>query len=249
MTPNAPLLRLDSVSKSFGAVQAAVNISLEVHRHEVVALVGDNAAGKSTIARMIAGVNTPTSGTIYLNDHAVEITSTRQAFDLGIATVFQELALTDNLDVVSNLFLGRELSISGGLLDEQKMETQARLYLDQLGSHIPDVHVPLSSLSAGQRQCVAIARTLVSSPQLMLLDEPTASLSVTQTAEVLTHIEHLRDLGLGTIFISHNLTDVRAVADRIFVLRHGRINGIFDARTASYEDIIAAMTGARQYPQ
>lgn len=242
-----PLLRLESVSKLFGAVQAAVNINLEVYRHEVVALVGDNAAGKSTIARMVSGVYRPTMGTIYLDGNPVEIPSTRAAFDLGIATVFQGLALCDNLDVAANIFLGRELHAAVPLLAEKHMERLARQYLDQLGSRIPDVHVPLYTLSAGQRQCVAIARTLVSNPQLMVLDEPTASLSVTQTAEVLTHIEHVRELGLGTILISHNLTDVRAVADRIIVLRHGRINGVFDAQSASYEDVIAAMTGATRY--
>ena len=124
------------------------------------------------------------------------------------------------------------------------MEARARDYLDQLNSRIPDVRVPLRLLSAGQRQCVAIARTLVADPKLVILDEPAASLSVTQTAEVLNHIERLRDLGLGVIFISHNLTDVRAVSDRIEVLRHGRNNGSFDAREASYEEVIAAMTGA-----
>lgn len=247
MTPSTPLLRLESVSKFFGAVQAAVDINLEVHTHEVVALVGDNAAGKSTIARMVSGVYRPTLGTIYLDGAPVEIPSTRAAFDMGIATVFQDLALCENLDVTSNIFLGREITASTRLLSEKKMEQLARRYLDQLGSRIPDVHTPLSNLSAGQRQCVAIARTLVSDPRLMVLDEPTASLSVTQTAEVLTHIEHLRDLGLGTILISHNLTDVRAVADRIIVLRHGRVNGVFDARTAPYEDVIAAMTGATRY--
>lgn len=247
MTPPTPLLRLESVSKFFGAVHAAVDISLEVYPHEIVALVGDNAAGKSTIARMVSGVYRPTKGTIFLDGMPVDIASTRAAFDLGIATVFQDLALCENMDVTSNIFLGREIKAPTRLLSEKKMEQLARHYLDQLGSRIPDVHTPLSNLSAGQRQCVAIARTLVSDPRLMVLDEPTASLSVTQTAEVLTHIEHLRDLGLGTILISHNLTDVRAVADRIIALRHGRINGVFEARITPYEDVIAAMTGATRY--
>lgn len=243
MTAERPLLRLDHVSKSFAGVQALVDVDLVVDRHEVVALVGDNAAGKSTIARMVAGVYGPTSGAILLDGEEVEIPSTQAAHQMGIATVFQELALCDNLDVTANIFLGRELR-SGRLLDDDEMEHLAREFLDRLNSRIPDVHTPLYQLSAGQRQCVAIARTLVAEPRLVILDEPTASLSVTQTAEVLTHIERLRDLGLGVIFISHNLTDVRAVADRIEVLRHGRNNGTFDARDASYEEVIAAMTGA-----
>lgn len=247
MNPPAPLLRLESVSKIFGGVQAVVDIDLDLHRHEVVALVGDNAAGKSTIARMVAGVHQPTSGRILIDGREVLIPSTRAAFDLGVATVFQELALCENLDVVANIFLGRELREGGKLLDERTMERNARIYLDTLRSRIPDVHTPLHELSAGQRQCVAIARTLVADPRIVLLDEPTASLSVAQTAEVLTHISRLRDLGMGVLFISHNLTDVRAVADRIVVLRHGRINGVFDATQATYEDVIAAITGATRY--
>lgn len=244
MDANTPVLRLSSVSKNFGGVEAVVDVDLEVHRHEVVALVGDNAAGKSTIARMVAGVYPPSSGTIALDGIEVDIPSTQAAFQLGIATVFQELALCENLDVTANIFLGRELRHGDRLLNERRMEVLAREFLDQLNSRIPDVHTPLYLLSAGQRQCVAIARTLVASPKLVVLDEPTASLSVSQTAEVLTHIERLRDIGLGVILISHNLTDVRAVADRIEVLRHGRINGSFDATSASYEEVIAAITGA-----
>jgi len=240
---SVPLLALESVTKRFGAIEAVIDLDLVVHGHEVVALVGDNAAGKSTVARMVAGVYAPTSGTIRLDGRAVDIPSTAIAHQLGIATVFQELALCENLDVTSNIFLGREIR-SGRLLDEEAMERQARAFLDRLNSRIADVRTPLYQLSAGQRQCVAIARTLVAEPRLVILDEPTASLSVTQTAEVLTHIQSLRELGLGVILISHNLTDVRAVADRIEVLRHGRGNGSFDAREASYEDVIAAMTGA-----
>lgn len=247
MTSTPPLLHLRHISKSFGGVQAVVDVDLTVNRGEVVALVGDNAAGKSTIARMIAGVYPPTSGSIAINGITVDIPSTRAAFDLGIATVFQELALCDNLDVTANIFLGRETRAAHRLLDEQTMEDLARKYLGMLGSKIPDVHRPLCELSGGQRQCVAIARTLVADPCLVVLDEPTASLSVTQTAEVLTHITRLRELGLGVILIGHNLTDIRAVADRIVVLRHGRINGVFDAATASAEEIIAAITGATRY--
>lgn len=246
MTPD-PLLSLRSISKSFGGVRALIDVDLDLRRSEVVALVGDNAAGKSTLARIIAGVHQPDTGRILLNGRDVSIPTPRAAFDLGIATVFQELALCDNLDVVSNIFLGREIRARGRLLDDSEMDEAARTYLDKLSSRIPDVHRPLHELSGGQRQCVAIARTLVADPVLVVLDEPTASLSVAQTAEVLTHISALRDMGLGIILISHNLTDVRAVADRIIVLRHGRINGLFDAETASYEEVIAAMTGATRY--
>lgn len=238
-----PILRVDHVNKAFGAVQALTDVSLQVWDHEVVALVGDNAAGKSTLARIISGAYQPDSGQICVDGRQVVIGSPRDAFDLGIASVFQELALCENLDVVANIFLGREIRRNGMALDETQMESQARRFIDLLGGRIPDVRVALSTLSGGQRQCVAIARTLVANPDLLVLDEPTASLSVAQTADVLNHIEGLREMGKGVIFISHNLTDVRAVADRVIVLRHGRINGVFRAREATYEEIIASITG------
>lgn len=238
-----PLLRMRSISKSFGAVQALRNVDFVVRHHEIVALVGDNAAGKSTLARVIAGVHQPDAGTIELNGTPVTLPRTSAAQARGIATVFQGLALAENLDVTANIFLGREIR-ENGLLAEEHMETLARDYLERLNARIPSPHTPVSDLSAGQRQCVAIARTLVGDPELIVLDEPTASLSVAQTAEVLTHIQGLRGLGLGVVFISHNLTDVRAVADRIEVLRHGRVNGSFVAPHDAYEEIIAAITGA-----
>jgi len=238
-----PLLELASVTKHFGGVQAVVDFNLRVHRGEVVALVGDNAAGKSTVARMIAGVHQPDAGTILLDGAPVNIGSTQAAFGLGIATVFQELALVESLDVTSNIFLGREVT-RGGVLEADAMGELARDYLGRLRTRIPDLKQPLIGLSGGQRQCVAIARTLVDNPRIVVLDEPTASLSVSQTAEVLSYIEDLRDRGLGIIMISHNLTDVRAVADRVEVLRHGRNNGSFPTETATYEEIIAAITGA-----
>lgn len=244
VTMNAPpLLRMHHISKSFGAVQALIDVDFEVKRHEIVALVGDNAAGKSTLARVIAGVHQPDSGTISIDGERVILSRTAVAQARGIATVFQGLALAENLDVTANIFLGRELR-ENGLLAEERMETLARGFLTRLNARIPSPRTPVSQLSAGQRQCVAIARTLVGEPQLIVLDEPTASLSVAQTAEVLTHIQSLRGLGLGVVLISHNLTDVRAVADRIVVLRHGRLNGSFTAPHDAYEGIIAAITGA-----
>lgn len=239
----APLLRMASIVKRFGGVEAVVDFDLTLHRGEIVALVGDNAAGKSTVAQMIAGVHQPDSGTILIDGLPVTIASTQAAFRLGIATVFQELALVPSLDVTSNIFLGRERN-SSGVLEYEQMAELARSYLGRLRTRIPDLTVPLDTLSGGQRQCVAIARTLVDNPQLVVLDEPTASLSVSQTAEVLRYIEDLRDRGLGVIMISHNLTDVRAVADRVEVMRHGRNNGSFSTETATYDEIIAAITGA-----
>ncbi|GEL96532.1 ATP-binding cassette domain-containing protein [Cellulomonas terrae] len=241
--PRVPLLSLRQISLRFGAVEALVGVDLDVHAHQVVALVGDNGAGKSTLAKVISGVLTPDSGLIEIDGEEQTIPSPSAAHALGIATVFQDLALCGNLDVTSNIFLGRELT-DGALLDDGRMEQMARSILRDLTLRIPSVRTPLSELSAGQRQAVAIARTLIGSPRLVVLDEPTAALSVAQTAEVLTYIERLRDLGHGVILISHNMNDVRAVSDRIVVLRHGRNNGSFDADTASYESILAAITGA-----
>lgn len=241
--PRVPLLSLRQITLRFGAVEALVGVDLDVYAHQVVALVGDNGAGKSTLAKVISGVLAPDSGLIEIDGEEQTIPSPSAAHALGIATVFQDLALCGNLDVTSNIFLGRELT-DGALLDDGRMEQMARSILRDLTLRIPSVRTPLSELSAGQRQAVAIARTLIGSPRLVVLDEPTAALSVAQTAEVLTYIERLRDLGHGVILISHNMNDVRAVSDRIVVLRHGRNNGSFDADTASYESILAAITGA-----
>lgn len=241
------LLQVRGLVKNFGGVQALAGVDLDVAAGEVVALVGDNAAGKSTLARALGGVHAPDAGTIHFEGRAVQLGSPRAATRLGIASVFQADQLVDNLDVVENLFLGQEVRTGWGLVDRPEMARLARQHLGTLSARIPDLSVPLRELSAGQRQCVAIARTLVSDPRLVVLDEPTASLSVGQTAEVLSYIEDLRERDLGVIFISHNLTDVRAVADRIEVLRHGRNNGSFSAHEASYEKVIAAITGAARF--
>lgn len=243
MPGRVPLLSMRGISKRYGAVEALTDVELDVHAHEVVALVGDNAAGKSTLATVISGVVSPDAGLVEFDGTPVTIPSPSAAQQLGVATVFQELALADNLDVTANLFLGRELRTAGILRDGQ-MEAIARRILRDLTSQIPSVASPLYTLSAGQRQAVAIARTLIGNPRLVVLDEPTAALSVAQTAEVLTLIQRLRELGLGVIFISHNMSDVRSVADRIVVLRHGRNNGSFDAATTRHEVILAAITGA-----
>lgn len=238
-----PILRLQGIGKQFGAVTALEDIALDVHAGEVVALVGDNGAGKSTLIKVLAGVHQPTSGTIeYLGDQ-VTLDTPGKALEMGIATVFQDLALCENLDVVSNLFLGHELS--PWRLDEVQMEVRAWTLLQELAARIPSVREPIASLSGGQRQTVAIARSLLLDPKIIMLDEPTAALGVAQTAEVLNLIERVRDRGHGVILISHNMEDVRAVADRIVVLRLGKNNGTFDADT-SHQDLVSAITGASE---
>lgn len=236
-----PVLRLSGISKNFGAVSALTDIDLEVYPGEVVALVGDNGAGKSTLVKTLAGVHQPTEGTIEFNGEKVVLSSPGVALDLGIATVFQDLALCENLDVVANIFLGRELSPYR--LDEVSMEIKAWKLLNELSARIPSVREPVASLSGGQRQTVAISRSLLLDPKLIMLDEPTAALGVAQTAEVLDLIERVRDRGLGVLMISHNMEDVRAVADRIVVLRLGRNNGVFYP-DSSNEELVAAITGA-----
>ncbi|WP_217280875.1 ATP-binding cassette domain-containing protein [Kibdelosporangium persicum] len=236
------ILSLRGISKNFGAVAALTDVSLDVAAGQVVAVVGDNGAGKSTLVKVLSGVHSPSAGTITFAGAEVTIGSPAEAHTLGIATVFQDLALCENLDVVENLFLGRELR--RGRLDEVAMETRSWELLRELSAKIPTVRIPVASLSGGQRQTVAIARSLLGDPKVIILDEPTAALGVEQTAEVLNLIERLRDRGLGVIMISHNMEDVRAVADRIAVLRLGRDNGVFDAAEVSNETLIAAITGA-----
>ncbi|MFG2734723.1 ATP-binding cassette domain-containing protein [Streptomyces harbinensis] len=241
------VLSLRGISKNFGAVAALSEVDLDVAAGEVVAVVGDNGAGKSTLVKVLAGVHRADSGTIAFEGAPVTIGSPAGAHALGIATVFQDLALCENLNVVENLFLGRELRRSR--LDEVTMELRSWELLRQLSAKIPTVRVPVASLSGGQRQTVAIARSLLGDPKVIVLDEPTAALGVAQTAEVLALIERLRDRGLGVIMISHNMADVRAVADRVAVLRLGRNNGVFAASAVSEQAIIAAIVGAVPVPE
>jgi len=237
------VLSLSGITKRFGAVQALSEVSLQVHAGEVVALVGDNGAGKSTLVKVISGVYQPDEGAIEIEGRRTHVSGPAAAQSLGIATVFQDLALCDNLDVVANLFLGQEWRRLG-MMDEAGMEREAWRLLRTLSAKIPSVRIPVAALSGGQRQTVAIARSLVGAPQVVMLDEPTAALGVAQTAEVLNLIERLRETGLGVILISHNMADVQAVADRIVVLRLGRNAAEFAVEEASTEQLVAAITGA-----
>lgn len=236
------ILELHGITKNFGAVAALTDVSLEVRTGEVMALVGDNGAGKTTLVKVLAGAHLPDGGTIRFEDHEVTVPTPAAAHALGIATVYQDLALCDNLNVIDNLYLGRELRPFR--LDDVEMETRSWDLLRQLSAKIPALRSPVASLSGGQRQTVAIARSLLGDPKLIILDEPTAALGVAQTAEVLNLIERLRERGLAVIMISHSMDVVTAVADRVAVLRLGRNNGDFAIKDVSTEDIIAAITGA-----
>jgi D-xylose transport system ATP-binding protein len=242
MNANTPVLALKGVSKSFGPVQALSDVGFEVHDGEVVALVGDNGAGKSTLVKTIAGIHGADDGQIFFEGREVKISGPTDATALGIATVYQDLALCDNLDVVENLYLGREEGTFA--LDETAMEKRTGELLSRLAVTITDVRAEVGTMSGGQRQQVAISRSLLGEPKVVMLDEPTAALGVRQTAMVLGLIKRLREEGHGVLVISHNLADVFEVADRIFVLRLGRKAGDFAVGEASQEEIVAAITGA-----
>jgi D-xylose transport system ATP-binding protein len=249
MSSNAPQLALQGVTKRFGAVQALDGVDLEIQPGEVVALVGDNGAGKSTLVKVISGIYSPDDGSFSFDGEPVSISGPQDATALGIATVYQDLALCDNLDVVANLFLGREEVASGPAtlvrqMDEIDMEHRTHELLENFAVTIPSVRTEVGTLSGGQRQQVAVARSLLGEPKVVLLDEPTAALGVAQTAQVLNLIKRLREQGLGVLVISHNLANVFEVADRIFVLRLGRNAGIFDVQSATQEQVVGAITGA-----
>jgi D-xylose transport system ATP-binding protein len=245
-TPPAasPLLRLEKVSKRFGAVQALTEVDFEVHAGEVVALVGDNGAGKSTLTKTMAGTILPDEGTIVFDGKPVKLHGPSDATRLGIATVYQDLALCDNLDVVANLYLGREPTGRSTTMDEIEMETTSMELLDRLSIKIPSVRTPVASLSGGQRQSIAVVRAAMGEPRVVLLDEPTAALGVAQTAQVLDLIKALREQGLAQVVISHSLNDVFAVSDRIIVLRLGRRVATFQTADATTEAVVSAITGA-----
>ncbi|HET9163033.1 MAG TPA: ATP-binding cassette domain-containing protein [Solirubrobacterales bacterium] len=248
MSSNAPLLELSGVSKRFGPVQALDRVDFAVHAGEVVGLVGDNGAGKSTMVKTIAGIHSADAGTIRFDGREIKVSRPQDATQLGIATVYQDLALCDNLDVVANIFLGQE-EISAGpgevtrQLDESAMEHRSGELLSSLAVTIPSLRTEVGTLSGGQRQQVAVARSLLGEPRVVLLDEPTAALGVPQTKQVLELIGRLRERGLGVVVISHNLANVFEVADRIVVLRLGKTAGDFKAEETTEEHVVSAITG------
>ncbi len=249
MNGNGAILATKGITKSFGPVQALDSVDFEARRGEVVALVGDNGAGKSTLIKAIAGIYSIDAGEFFFNGQQVKISGPNDATELGIATVYQDLALCDNLDVVANLFLGQETVLSGPgraarVLDEIEMEQRSHELLDQLSVTIPSVRSEVGTLSGGQRQQVAVARSLLGDPQVVILDEPTAALGVPQTKQVLALIKRLRERNLAVIVISHNLANVFQVADRIVVLRLGRVAGSYAADETTEERIVGAITGA-----
>jgi ABC-type sugar transport system ATPase subunit len=237
-----PLLRIEGISKSFGPVQALAAVDLMVPAGAVTALCGDNGAGKSVLIKCIAGAHEPDHGQIFWEGRPVRIRHTHDAAALGIETVYQDLALADNLDIVQNMFLGRE-RLRHGLLDENEMERAAAETLARLRvTTVRSIRQPVASLSGGQRQSVAVAKAVMWNSKLVVMDEPTAALGVAQTTMVLELIRTLRDRGLAVLLVSHNLNDVFAVADRMAVLYLGRMVAQGEAAEFDRQRIVEYMT-------
>jgi D-xylose transport system ATP-binding protein len=239
---DTPLLQLSGITKTYGSVEALTDVEFEVNPGEVMALVGDNGAGKSTLVKCIAGTHTPDHGHISFEGREVHIHGPKDAARLGIEVVYQDLALCDNLDVVQNMFLGREIN-RFQVLNEAAMEFRTSETLKTLAvTTIKSVRQPVATLSGGQRQSVAVAKAVQWNSKLVILDEPTAALGVAQTEQVLALVRRLGERGLGVILISHNLHDVFETADRITVLRLGRSVAVFDRRSTTQQAVVEAIT-------
>ena len=243
MATETPLLQLRDITKTFGSVQALTDVDFEARSGEVMALVGDNGAGKSTLVKCIAGSHSPDSGEILFEGEEVHINGPKVASKLGIEVVYQDLALCDNLDVVQNIYLGREEHDWFQRLKEPKMEQKTAETLKSLAvTTINSIRQPVATLSGGQRQSVAVAKAVQWNSKLVVLDEPTAALGVAQTEQVLALVRRLGEQGLAVVIISHNLHDIFETADRITVLRLGRNVGVFDRRTTSQQEVVSAIT-------
>jgi D-xylose transport system ATP-binding protein len=240
---DAPLLELRGVYKSFGSVQALTDVDFEVRAGEVMALVGDNGAGKSTLIKCVAGIHPMDDGEILFDGEPVSIHGPKDAAKLGIEVVYQDLALCDNLDVVQNMYLGREAHDRFQVLKEPPMEAKTVETLKSLRvTTIKSIRQPVATLSGGQRQSVAVARAVMWNSRLVILDEPTAALGVSQTEQVLQLVKRLAEQGLGVVLISHNLHDIFEAATRITVLRLGRDIGVYERTATTQEEIVHAIT-------
>jgi D-xylose transport system ATP-binding protein len=240
---DTPTLQLRGITKSFGSVQALADVDFEVRAGEVMALVGDNGAGKSTLVKTIAGIHQPDSGEVLFEGKPVHVSSPKEASRLGIEIVYQDLALCDNLDVVQNMFLGREERDWLWRLKEPAMEQRTAETLRGLSvTTIRSVRQPVASLSGGQRQSVAVAKAVLWNSKLVILDEPTAALGVAQTRQVLELVRRLGEQGLAVVLISHNLHDIFDVANRITVLRLGRDIGVYEREHTTQQEIVQAIT-------
>lgn len=246
-----PLLKVENLVKRFGGLTAVDHVSLELYPGEVLGVVGDNGAGKSTLIKMISGVYVPDEGHIFFQGQQIEHFDPRYARDLGIETIYQDLALAGNLDVGANIFLGRELKrrYLGGLvrtLDDERMLSESARVLDQLDIHIPSLTKSIDLLSGGQRQAVAIARAVYWDAKMVIMDEPTNNLGVPEQRKVLRLIRTLREHGVPVIIISHTMYDIFAVTDRIIVLRRGRLVAERKTAETTTDEIVGFIVGAEE---
>jgi ABC-type sugar transport system ATPase subunit len=242
-----PLLQARSITKRFGALQALADVDVDIHAGEVLAILGDNGAGKSTFIKILSGAYEPSAGTLLLDGAPVSFVSPQDAADVGIATIFQELALSENLSIAENVFLGRELVrrvLGVPFLRRQAMKQKVAELLHSLEAHISDPEAAVGSLSGGQRQAVAISRALNLNARLVIMDEPTAALAVAETRKVLQLIRRLAEGGRAVILISHNMHDVFEVADRIVVFRRGRKIAERRRSETDPEEVVSFITGA-----
>jgi D-xylose transport system ATP-binding protein len=243
----SPIVELSDIVKSFGPVDVLKGVSLKVYPGKITALVGDNGAGKSTLIKGLAGVQPYDSGTVRFNGEPVVLHNPRDASHLGIEVVYQDLALCDNLDIVRNMFLGRE-ETEWGTLNEGQMEKEASETLRSLSVRtVKSVRQQVSSLSGGQRQTVAIARSVLKDAKVVILDEPTAALGVAQTEQVLSLVKRLAEKGVGVLMISHNLVDVFQVADYISVLYLGQMVASLETKNTTSDDVVGYITGSKTY--
>lgn len=243
------ILQAVNLTKRFGGLVAVDDVSVDIHIGEVVGLVGDNGAGKSTLIKMISGVYQPNDGDIYFEGKNVTFSGPREARDLGIETIYQDLALAENLDAPANIFLGRELKrrYLGGIIntmDRNRMRNESNVILDRLDIRIPSLTQQIRNLSGGQRQAVAIARTIYWNAKMVIMDEPTAALGVSEQRKVLKLVRTLAEQGVPVIIISHNMQDVFAVSDRIVVMRRGKKVGELIASNTTPDEVVSLMVGA-----
>lgn len=241
-----PLVALRGISKSFGGVHAVENVSLNLHAGEVVAVLGHNGAGKSTLMKMLAGAYPIDAGEVLLGGQAVNIRTPADAQKLGIESIYQTLALADNLDAVANLFLGRELLTGWRTLDDHRMNADARKVFLRLNKNFTNIHTPVRRLSGGQRQVVAISRAIYFNARILIMDEPTAALGPEETAMVGNLVRQLKAEGVGIFLISHDMHDVFALSDRVAVMKNGRMVGTYRTADVTEDEVLGMIIGGKQ---
>lgn len=244
--PSRCLVELRNIKKAFGGVHAVDDVSLNLYPGEVVAVLGHNGAGKSTLMKMLAGAYPIDSGDVVISGEKVQVRTPADAQDLGIETIYQTLALADNLDSVANLFLGRELLTAWRTLDDHRMDAEARKVFHRLNKNFTNVRIPVRRLSGGQRQVVAISRAIYFNARILIMDEPTAALGPEETAMVGNLIQHLKAEGVGIFLISHDMHDVFALSDRVAVMKNGRMVGTYNTKDVTEDEVLGMIISGKK---